>query len=149
MVLRRDAEQGYPALLGRLDPDTTGLLLFTNDERFVGHATAPEKELPKRYVAIVTGPTEDARLQHLREGITLHDGPARPAKAVFRSTGQVELTITEGRNHQVKRMLGAVGLPVRQLHREATGEVVLDVPLGALRELTPDEIRRGLRYERA
>lgn len=133
--------------VGRLDLDTTGLLLFTSDERVVGHATAPDKNLPKRYVATVSGPNEEERLQKLREGIVLHDGPTRPAQARFRAPGVVELTLTEGRNRQVKRMLGAVGLPVLQLHREAIGGLVLDVPLGELRELTPEEIRSGLGFD--
>jgi 23S rRNA pseudouridine2605 synthase/16S rRNA pseudouridine516 synthase len=135
--------------VGRLDLDTTGLLLFTNDERFVGHATAPATHLPKRYVAEVSGPSDDARLQKLRDGIGLHDGPTRPAQARFRAPGVVELTLSEGRNHQVKRMLGAVGLPVTALHREAVGELALDVPAGAFRELTPDEVRTSLRFEPA
>ncbi len=130
--------------VGRLDRNTTGLLLFTNDERFVAHATRPETHLPKRYVAQVLGRADDAKLEPLRRGIELDDGPARPAQAVVRAPDTVELTITEGRNHQVKRMLGAVGLPVRALHREAAGSLVLDVPEGAYRELSADEIRDQL-----
>jgi len=132
--------------VGRLDLDTTGLLLFTNDERFVGHATAPATHLAKRYVAEVKGVPDEAKLQRLREGIELHDGPARPAQANLRSPSVVELTVSEGRNHQVKRMLGAVGLPVVKLHREAVGELVLDVPVGQYRELGPDEVRVALRF---
>jgi len=135
--------------VGRLDLHTTGLLLFTNDERFVGHATAPATHLPKRYLATVRGPSDDARLQPLRDGIVLHDGPTRPAQAAFRSEGVVALTLSEGRNHQVKRMLGAVGLPVIALHREAVGELSLDVPPGAWRELTATEIRAALGFEPA
>ncbi len=132
--------------VGRLDRDTTGLLLFTNDELFVSYATRPEHHLPKRYLARVSGTPTDERLEPLRHGIELDDGPAKPAKAVIRGPSQVELTISEGRFHQVKRMLAAVGLPVRQLHREAIGEVALDIPEGALRQLTEGEIRDGLRY---
>ncbi len=132
--------------VGRLDRDTTGLLLFTNDERFVAFATAPKTHLPKRYVATVQGRADDAKLAPLRAGILLDDGPARPAGAVVRGEDVVELTLTEGRNHQVKRMLGAVGLPVRALHREAVGALALDVPLGGLRELTAEEIREKLGY---
>jgi len=130
--------------VGRLDRNTTGLLLFTNDERFVAHATRPETHLPKRYVATVQGRADDAKLEPLRRGITLDDGPARPALATLRGPDVVELTLTEGRNHQVKRMLAAVGLPVRALHREAAGELVLDVPEGAVRELSAGEIRELL-----
>lgn len=127
--------------VGRLDRNTTGLLLFTNDERFVAHATRPESHVPKRYVATVQGRADDAKLEPLRRGVVLDDGPARPAIAALRAPDVVELTITEGRNHQVKRMLAAVGLPVRALHREAVGDLVLDVAEGAVRELSTAEIR--------
>ncbi|MBS2028343.1 MAG: rRNA pseudouridine synthase [Deltaproteobacteria bacterium] len=133
--------------VGRLDLDTTGLLLFTNDERFVGHATSPASHLPKRYLATVAESATDAQLEPIRRGIDLHDGPARPAKAALRAPGLVELTLSEGRNHQVKRMLGGVGLPVRALHREAVGALVLDVPVGQCRELSAEEIRVALRFE--
>ncbi len=135
--------------VGRLDRDTTGLLLFTNDERFVAHATQPEAHLPKRYLAQVQGAPDEAKLEPLRQGVHLHDGPARPATARARGERAVELTITEGRNHQVKRMLGAIGLPVTALHREAVGELELDVPEGTWRLLTEDEIRAKLHFEPA
>ena len=130
--------------VGRLDRNTTGLLLFTNDERFVAHATLPATHLPKRYVARVQGRADDEKLEPLRRGILLDDGPARPAIARVRGPDEVELTITEGRNHQVKRMLAAVGLPVRALHREAVGGLALDLPEGAVRELEAEEIRAHL-----
>jgi 23S rRNA pseudouridine2605 synthase/16S rRNA pseudouridine516 synthase len=132
--------------VGRLDRDTTGLLLFSNDERLVGHATRPETHLPKRYVAQVQGAPDEARLEPLRQGLALDDGPTRPARARVRASGEVELTITEGRNHQVKRMLGAVGLPVRRLHREAIGKLVLDVSEGQWRRLSESEISEGLGF---
>ena len=132
--------------VGRLDCNTTGLLLFTNDEQLVGHVTSPGKHLPKRYVAEVQGQLDDARLEPLRRGMVLDDGPTRPALARIRGPHEVEVTLTEGRNHQVKRMLGEVGLPVRRLHREAVGGVVLDVPEGGWRLLAPEEIRDGLGY---
>jgi pseudouridine synthase len=132
--------------VGRLDVDTTGLLLFTNDERFVAHATSPDAHLPKRYLATVHEKATDAMLEPLRQGITLDDGPARPAQARVREKGLVELTLTEGRNHQVKRMLAAVGLPVLKLHREAVGTLVVDVPEGTFREVSEEEIRTALQY---
>lgn len=132
--------------VGRLDRNTTGLLLFTNDERLVEHVTTPATHLPKRYVAQVQGTATDEKVDPLRRGITLDDGPARPAKVKVVDASTVELTLTEGRNHQVKRMLGAVGLPVRALHRASVGGVELDVSLGELRLLTDDEVRRGLGY---
>lgn len=132
--------------VGRLDRDTTGLLLFTNDERVVRHGTSPEKHLPKRYVADVAGrPTEEA-LARLRQGLVLEDGPTRPAQARLLGPERVELVLTEGRHHQVKRMLAAVGHPVRTLHREAVGGVSLDVPVGSWRAVTREELERGLGF---
>jgi pseudouridine synthase len=134
--------------IGRLDRDTTGLLFFTNDEQVVQHGTSPEAHLPKRYVAEVAGrPTEEA-LQRLREGLVLDDGPTRPAGAQLLGPERVELVLTEGRHHQVKRMLAAVGHPVRILHREAVGSVALDVPLGAWRLLSAPEVSEGLGFSR-
>jgi pseudouridine synthase len=132
--------------IGRLDRGTTGLLLFTNDEKLVAHATSPETHLPKRYVATVQGTADEEKVEPLRRGLMLEDGPTRPAQVKLRDAHTVEVTVTEGRHHQVKRMLGAVGLPVRALHREAVGDVVLDVPEGTFRLLTPKEISHGLRY---
>lgn len=139
------ARFGWHAI-GRLDRDTTGLLLFTNDEKLVAWATLPATHLPKRYVAKVGSVATAEKLEPLRRGVTLDDGPARPAKARIREDGSVELIITEGKNHQVKRMLGAVGLPVLRLHREAVGDVDLDVEEGAYRELTAEEISAGLGF---
>jgi 23S rRNA pseudouridine2605 synthase/16S rRNA pseudouridine516 synthase len=135
--------------IGRLDRDTTGLLLFTNDERVVRHGTSPERHLPKRYVADVAGRPSEEALSRLREGLVLDDGPTRPAGARLLAPDRVELVLTEGRHHQVKRMLAAVGHPVRTLHREAVGGVGLDVPVGSWRELTPGEIERGLGFHGA
>ncbi|WP_338869063.1 pseudouridine synthase [Myxococcus stipitatus] len=132
--------------VGRLDRDTTGLLLFTNDERFVRHGTAPETHLTKRYVARVEGRPDEAALQRLREGVELEDGLTRPAEARLREPEVVELTLTEGRHHQVKRMLAAVGHPVVALHRAAVGRVVLDVPEGTFRALRDGEISEGLGF---
>jgi len=131
--------------VGRLDRNTTGLLLFTNDERFVAHATSPSTHLPRRYVAQVQGGATEEKLQPLREGMQLDDGPARPAKAELLDGTHVSVTLTEGRFHQVKRMLGAVGLPVRRLHRASVGGLEL-VPEGAFRELGRDELRTLLGF---
>lgn len=139
--------QGYGwHAVGRLDRDTTGLLLFTNDERFVAHATSPESRLEKRYVARVSGQVTEEKLSQLRAGLQLDDGPTRPAGAKLRDDGRVELTLTEGRHHQVKRMLGALGMPVLGLHREAIGTLVVDVPEGECRLLSDDEVVTLLRY---
>lgn len=133
--------------VGRLDRDTTGLLLFTNDERFVAHATRPETHLPKRYVARVGAKVTAEKLEQLSAGVEVEPGvTSRPATARARADDVVELTLTEGRYHQVKRMLNAVGLPTLSLHREAVGSLALDVDEGALRELSDDEVRDALGY---
>ncbi len=132
--------------IGRLDRDTTGLLLFTNDERVVQHGTSPDTHLPKRYVADVAGRPSEEALARLREGLVLDDGPTRPAGARLLGPERVELVLTEGRHHQVKRMLAAVGHPVRTLHREAVGTVVLDVPVGTWRKLSESEVSEGLGF---
>lgn len=132
--------------VGRLDRGTTGLLLFTNDDKLVTHVTSPDTHLTKRYVATVFSEATEDKLEPLRQGVALEDGPARPAGVRLRDAHTVEVTVTEGRNHQVKRMLGAVGLPVRALHREAVGGVELDVPEGGFRLLTPSELAEGLQY---
>ncbi|MDY7229047.1 pseudouridine synthase [Hyalangium rubrum] len=132
--------------VGRLDRDTTGLLLFTNEERVVRHGTAPETHLPKRYVAEVAGRPSEEALARLRQGLVLDDGPTLPAQARLLAPDRVELVLTEGRHHQVKRMLAAVGHPVRTLHREAVGSVVLDVPVGSWRMLEGREVAEGLGF---
>ncbi len=136
----------YWHAVGRLDRNTTGLLLFTNDERLVEHVTSPKTHLAKRYVAQVQGTADEQKVEPLRHGVTIDDGKTRPAKVVLRGPQEVELTISEGRYHQVKRMLAAVKLPVVKLHREAVGALVLDVPEGGWRELSPDEIRQKLGF---
>lgn len=133
--------------VGRLDRDTTGLLLFTNDERFVQHATSPQTHLDKRYVAKVGAGVTDEKLAPLRRGVRIDDGElTRPAKAKVRGADAVELVLTEGRFHQVKRMLNAVGLPTLALHREAVGQLELDVPEGQVRELADEEVEAKLGF---
>jgi 23S rRNA pseudouridine2605 synthase/16S rRNA pseudouridine516 synthase len=133
--------------IGRLDRMTSGLLLFTNDERVVAHVTSPKSKLPKRYRATVGAKVEAAKLAPLLRGVKLDDGPAKAEEVERLSASEVALVLTEGRFHQVKRMLGAVGLPVLRLHREAVGGLSLDVAPGEFRPLTPDEIERGLRFD--
>ncbi len=132
--------------VGRLDRDTTGLLLFTNDERFVAHATSPETKLPKRYVATISGQVTAQKLALLRKGLELDGVLTRPAKAALLPDARVELTLTEGRHHQVKRMLGAVGLPVLALHRESIGTLAVDVLEGQCRLLADSEVVERLGY---
>jgi pseudouridine synthase len=146
-ALLPNALRGYGWLaVGRLDRDTTGLLFFTNDERFLAHATDPETKLPKRYVATVSGKISDAKLVRLASGVELEDFRSAPATAERRGEHQVALTLTEGKFHQVKRMLGAVGLSTLELHREAVGDYVIDVPNDTLREMSDEEVERLLGY---
>jgi pseudouridine synthase len=125
--------------VGRLDVDTTGLLLFTNDEGLVAHATAPATKLPKRYLARVSGALTAAALR------TLPPGPG-VVSARMRAADEVEVVLTEGRFHQVKHLLGGVGLPVLALHREAVGGLVLDLAVGEARLLTDAEVGGDLGY---
>jgi 23S rRNA pseudouridine2605 synthase len=127
--------------VGRLDVDTTGALLLTNDGSLAHRLAHPRYEVEKVYEAEVDGrPGADA-LRRLREGIELDDGITAPAEAELIRPGLVELRLHEGRKHQVKRMLEAVGHPVRRLHRSRYGGLTLDgLAPGEWRELTEDEL---------
>jgi len=131
---------------GRLDRDTTGLLVFTNDGRLVEHLTAPDRHLPKRYRATVQGAATEEKLRQLREGVALNDGPARAEEALALAPGHVELVVTEGRNRMVRRMLAAVGLPVTRLHRIAVGGLRLDIREGEWRQLGEGELKEALGF---
>ena len=142
----------YPA--GRLDFDSEGLLLLTDDGRLAHRLTDPRHKQPKTYWVQVEGDPDDARLQPLRDGLVLNDGPTRPASARrieppalwprdppvrFRKTvpdAWLEITLREGRNRQVRRMTAAVGLPTLRLVRVASGGVSLeDLRPGQWREV--------------
>jgi 23S rRNA pseudouridine2605 synthase len=126
--------------VGRLDADTTGALLLTNDGPLAHRLAHPRYGVEKTYAAEVEGdPGEDA-LRALRDGIELDDGPTAPARARRLGPGRVELVLHEGRKHQVKRMLAAVGHPVVRLHRSAYAGLTLEgLEPGEWRELRPDE----------
>jgi 23S rRNA pseudouridine2605 synthase len=129
--------------VGRLDADTTGALLLTNDGPLAHRLAHPRYGVEKTYVVEVEGDPGEAALQRLRDGVELDDGPTAPAKARRLGPGRVELVLHEGRKHQVKRMLAAVGHPVDQLHRSAYSGLTLDgVDSGAWRELEPAEVAR-------
>jgi 23S rRNA pseudouridine2605 synthase len=127
--------------VGRLDADTTGALLLTNDGTLAHRLAHPRYGVEKTYVADVEGdPAEDA-LQRLREGLDLEDGRTTPAQARRMGPGRVELVLHEGRKHQVKRMLAAVGHPVTGLHRSCyAGLTVKGLGPGESRELTGAEV---------
>lgn len=137
----------HPGLfpVGRLDFDTTGLLLFTTDGD-LGHALLhPSHHVKKTYIALVDGTMHDDELAPLRRGIVLDDGPCQPApsQVLERRSGTtlVEISLREGRKNQVKRMLGAIGHPVLELHRPTFGPLELtDIEEGSWRYLTDAEI---------
>jgi 23S rRNA pseudouridine2605 synthase len=131
--------------VGRLDTDTEGLILLTNDGDFAQRVAHPSYELDKTYVAEVDGVVAKATVRRLLAGVTLEDGPVAVSAARIVSTGAdrsiVEVVIHEGRNRIVRRLLDEVGHPVRRLTRTAIGPVLLrGLKPGALRELTLDEL---------
>jgi 23S rRNA pseudouridine2605 synthase len=129
--------------VGRLDVDTTGALLLTNDGPLAHRLGHPRYGVEKTYVAEVEGDPDEDALRRLREGIELEDGHTAPARARRLGPGRVELVLHEGRKHQVKRMLEAVGHPVTRLQRSAYAGLTLDgLDPGAWRELEPSEVAR-------
>ena len=138
--------------VGRLDTDTSGLIVLTNDGDFAQRLAHPSYEVDKTYVAEVDGEVTKATLRTLREGVTLEDGPVTVSRARIVQQGKgksiVELVIHEGRNRIVRRLLDHVGHPVKRLTRTAIGPVRLGrLPEGELRELTRDEL--GVLLDRA
>jgi 23S rRNA pseudouridine2605 synthase len=126
--------------VGRLDADTTGALLLTNDGDLAHRLAHPRYEVDKVYeIECWTQPT-DSDLQRLRDGVELDDGPTRPAEVRRIDGARIELTIHEGRNRQVKRMLEAVGHRVKRLHRSRYANLTVDgLAPGEWRELGRDE----------
>ncbi|MGH2834648.1 MAG: pseudouridine synthase [Solirubrobacteraceae bacterium] len=132
----------YP--VGRLDADTSGLILLTNDGELAHRLTHPSFEVKKTYRAQVRGgPVSESTLRRLREGVRLEDGLTAPARVRQLQAGVLELTIHEGRNRQVRRMCEAVGHRVIALERVAFGPLRLDrLPVGAHRRLEQSEVQR-------
>jgi 23S rRNA pseudouridine2605 synthase len=129
--------------VGRLDADTTGALLLTNDGELAHRLAHPRYEVEKVYVAEVDGAPSDEALRQLEQGVELDDGHTAPARAKRLTPSHIELAIHEGRKHQVKRMLEAVGHPVTQLHRSRyAGLSLAGLEPGAWRELEPGEVAR-------
>ncbi len=132
--------------VGRLDRDTSGLLFLTNDTDFAERVTNPRSGIPKRYRVVTRRRVAEEELDPLRRGLALEDGPTAPARARLVGhrgpTSVVELTLTEGRNRQVRRMFRAVGHRVRELRRVAIGPVELGaLASGGTRALTRAEVR--------
>lgn len=141
----------YVFPVGRLDRDTTGLLILTNDSAFSERIQNPEFKVPKTYQVKASTHLTEEQLDRLRNGVELRDGPTRPAEvARLREAGGrtvFEITITEGRNRQVRRMVEALGGKVLKLVRVAIGQVRIGgLPIGRCRPLEPEEIR-GLTRE--
>jgi 23S rRNA pseudouridine2605 synthase len=129
--------------VGRLDADTTGALLLTNDGQLAHRLAHPRYKIEKVYEAEVGGDPSEAVLNALREGIDLDDGRTAPAQVRRVGPHTIELIIHEGRNRQVKRMLDAVGHPVRSLHRSKyAGLTLKGLEPGQWRELEPFEVER-------
>ena len=127
--------------VGRLDADTEGLLLLTNDGDLTHRLTHPSFGVEKEYVAEVTGTPTPAQVRLLREGVELDDGVTAPAKASLMPPNVLTITIHEGRNRQVRRMCDAIGHPVVRLVRTRIGPIAdRSLPPGAWRTLTTDEI---------
>jgi len=126
--------------VGRLDAATTGALLLTNDGDLAHRLAHPRYEVDKVYVAEVEGRPSDETIAQLAHGVEVDDGRTAPAQVRRLAPSIVELTIHEGRNRQVRRMLDAVGHPVRTLHRTRYANLTVDdLAPGEWRELRPDE----------
>jgi pseudouridine synthase len=131
--------------VGRLDLDTSGLLLMTNDSQFAERVTNPESHVPKTYLVKASQLLSDGQLQQLRDGLELSDGRTRPALVTrVRDSAKysfVEITLVEGRNRQVRRMVEALGAKVLKLVRVRIGAIRIGtLPIGKWRELTPAEV---------
>ena len=154
VVTTADDPQGRPTVVGmvpteprvfpvgRLDLDTEGLLLLTNDGELTHRLTHPSFGVEKQYMAEVLGEPSRGALRRLREGIELDDGTTAPARAALLDPSVLRLTIHEGRNRQVRRMCEAIGHPVVRLIRTRIGPLAdRSLAPGAWRELTGDELR--------
>ncbi|NMO96936.1 pseudouridine synthase [Paenibacillus lemnae] len=142
-------ERVYP--IGRLDYDTEGLLLLTNDGEFANLLSHPKYHVPKTYLATVKGVPHGSELDKLRQGVMLDDGMTSPAEVEYKDVDPdnkqavISITIHEGRNRQVRRMFDAISHPVIRLKRISYGDLLLqNLKRGVYRHLTPDEIN-GLR----
>ena len=142
---RKGAAPGVQAI-GRLDQDTTGLLLLSDDGVFIHRMSSPKKHVPKVYEVTTGDPVTASQVKRLLEGVVLDDDP-RPVRAAAcetRGEHHLSLTLTEGKYHQVKRMLAAVGNRVEGLHRSRIGDFVLphDLAPGQWRWLSAEDLRQ-------
>jgi 16S rRNA pseudouridine516 synthase len=127
---QKGAVQGVQAV-GRLDQDTTGLLLLTDDGQFIHRMGSPKRHVPKVYEVLAKHPVEQGQVNRLLQGVVLEDDPRPVRAAACEATGetQMRLTLTEGKYHQVKRMIAAVGNRVEALHRSKIGRLALPADL--------------------
>lgn len=131
----------YVFSVGRLDLDTSGLLIVTNDAQFAERVTNPDYHVPKTYLVKASRRLTDDDLEQLRRGVVLKDGPTRPATVTRVREDKFEITITEGRNRQVRRMVEALGAKVLKLVRIAIGDIRIgELAIGKTRELTRGEV---------
>jgi len=131
----------YP--VGRLDADSTGLILLTNDGALANRLTHPRYGIERTYRVRLRRPATESQLRRLRRGVELEDGPTQPAKVRRTSPRVLEVTIAEGRNRQVRRMVEAVGNEVAALKRTSFGPLRLGtLPEGRARKLRPPEVKR-------
>ncbi|MCM3387420.1 rRNA pseudouridine synthase [Ureibacillus chungkukjangi] len=141
------AQHFKPFPVGRLDKDTEGLLLITNDGQLSHNLLSPKKHVPKTYYAKIDGEVTESDIEAFKQGVELDDGyVTKPGELVILSSGphsEIELTIQEGKFHQVKRMFESVGKKVTYLKRLSMGSLVLDesLELGDYRELTEEELK--------
>ena len=140
-----DGVKDWVSPVGRLDQDTSGLLILTNDTAFANFITSPESKVPKTYLVKTSTQLSEEDLEQLRRGLALSDGPTRPAivRRVPDTKSTIEITITEGRNRQVRRMVEALNNKVRKLVRIAIGPVRIDnLEIGKARPLTSREVQQ-------
>ncbi len=134
----------YPA--GRLDYNTEGLLILTNDGDFVNKITHPKHNIEKKYIAVINGKLTETEAEKLRKGVVIDKKKTYPAKVfvseIFKDKSVIEITICEGRNRQVRKMFEAVGHNVIELKRVSLGNLTLgNLKVGKIRKLNPNEVQ--------
>ena len=143
-----------PFPVGRLDKDTEGLLLITNDGQLAHNLLSPKKHVPKWYYAKIDGKVTESDIESFKQGVTLDDGyHTKPGELKILASGEqseIELMIQEGKFHQVKRMFEAVGKKVTYLKRLSMGSLELDpeLPIGEYRQLTEEELKALQNYNK-
>lgn len=136
------------APVGRLDKDTTGLLLITDDGVFAHECISPKKKISKAYIACLDGDIKEDMITSFKEGVVLADGTVcRSAELQRIEENKARIIITEGKYHQIKRMFGTVGLGVNSLHREAIGNLTIpaDMREGDWIEMTKQELEKQIK----